>query len=102
MKFDHTGYSVIPPPCEGTRGSRPHYRHPITPSCRLPLRPRSNSRPTRLRLPFYPTASGMFFQRAKLSAMIVVDCMAAWLMVAYSTISRCTRSPLVCNLSRNV
>src|SRR5438552_1486219 len=39
--------------------------------------------------------SGIFFQTATLSAMIVIDCMAAWLRVAYSTISRCTRSPLV-------
>src|SRR5215831_11011967 len=36
-------------------------------------------------------ASGTFFQWVRLSAMILVDCSAAWLKVAYSTISRCTR-----------
>src|SRR6478736_5243556 len=37
-------------------------------------------------------ASGTFFQWVRLSAMILVDCNAAWLKVAYSTISRCTRA----------
>src|SRR5262249_12109170 len=37
-------------------------------------------------------ASGTFFQWVRLSAMILVDCSAAWLKVAYSTISRCTRA----------
>ena len=37
--------------------------------------------------------SGALFQLLKLSAMTFVDCMAAWLKLAYSTISRCTRSP---------
>ena len=40
-------------------------------------------------------ASGTFFQPVRLSAMILVDCSAAWLKVAYSTISRCTRAAFV-------
>src|SRR6267142_559982 len=34
-------------------------------------------------------ASGTFFQCDRLSAMILVDCIADWLNVAYCTISRC-------------
>src|SRR5215471_21305120 len=47
-------------------------------------------------------ASGTFFQWVRLSAMILVDCSAAWLKVAYSTISRCTRAASLCSVSRNV
>src|SRR6516165_1155720 len=47
-------------------------------------------------------ASGIFFQLVRLSAMIRVDCMAAWLKEAYSTISRCTRAPSFCSVSRSV
>ncbi len=34
--------------------------------------------------------------------MILVDCIAAWLRVAYSTISRCTRAASLCRRSRRV
>jgi len=34
--------------------------------------------------------------------MIFVDCSVAWLKVAYSTISRCTRAASLCSVSRNV
>src|SRR5262245_35289044 len=43
-----------------------------------------------------------FFQLVRLSAMILVDCMAAWLMVAYSTISRCMRALSRSRRSRKV
>src|SRR5262249_4205587 len=43
-------------------------------------------------------ASGTFFQWVRLSAMILVDCNAAWLKVAYSTISRCTRAASLCSV----
>ena len=47
-------------------------------------------------------AAGSPFQELRLSEMVLNDCLASWMRMAYPIISRCTRAASFCSVSRNM